>query len=107
MRRAIVALCFAAACNSTTSVRLQLALDDGAPIPDDVEVSIYDRLGGIAYGVEVAAQLPGDLVVLVSGDAEFVRAVARGMTAGLMVVEGVAATSVEPGREMPLPLLLS
>src|SRR5439155_446688 len=66
-----------------------------------------DKLGGIAYGVEVASTLPGDLLVLVSSDAEFVRAVARGTAGGQMVVEGVAATAIEAGREMPLPLLLS
>jgi hypothetical protein len=104
---AIVALLVAAGCSRTTGVRVQLALEDGAPAPETVELSVFDRYGGVAYGVPLEGRLPGDLLVLVSRDAELVRVVARGIAGGLVVVAGASATPVVPDKELPLPLTLS
>ena len=77
-----------AGCSRPTEVRLRLSLDANAPVPDAITVSLFDRFGGIAYDVPLAARLPGDLVVLVSSDAEMLRAVASGLSAGQVVVGG-------------------
>jgi Lectin C-type domain len=95
-----------AACNRATSVRVELSLADGATAPDAVSVSVFDRFGGVAYGVPISARLPGDLVVLVSSDSEMVRVVAVGTLAGQPVVNGILAVPVTAGRQTELPLVL-
>ncbi len=105
--RLLVVMSSLAACSRDTSVRVKLALADGAPAPDALTVSVFDRFGGVAYGVPLAARLPGDVLILLSRDAGMARVVALGSAGGQLVVGGASATAISPGRESPMPLVLS
>jgi hypothetical protein len=103
----LVAALALAACSRPTGVRVQMSLESGAPKPDSLAVSVYDRFGGIAYGAQLPDKLPGDLLILVNLDAEMVRVVGIGMVSGTPVVGAASATPIRQGQEMPLPLVLS
>jgi cysteine-rich repeat protein len=108
MRRALLAtlLC---ACQPPTGLRLHLFLDGGAPVPRIVDVSVYDRFGAVALRQTVGdgTQLPGDVLVLVSRNAAFVRAVARGTSAGKTLEAADTIVQVPPDRQLDEVLVLT
>jgi hypothetical protein len=99
----------AVGCGASTTLRVSLALSDGAPTPDRVLVSVFDPRGLVVDARDVLAgrSLPGDVVVLVSDDAGVIRVLAVGETGATPRLDAAGEVMVPPGRESRLTLRLS
>jgi hypothetical protein len=106
----IFPLMLAACDQAPTSVRITLALDPALSAPPAVVLlSVYDDSGRVINGANVAAgaQLPGDVLVLLSSGAGHARAVATGMASSRQTCAAWGTVDVTPGSEVPLALTLS
>jgi hypothetical protein len=101
--------CFALVlgCSRPTALRVRLELADGAPVPETITLSAFDKLGIVADSVELGpgSKLPGDVLLLVSRSAGGVRVMAVG-EAGPDKLSAVGIAEVQAGREALLTLTL-
>ena len=95
-------------CNQPTSVRVSLALGDGAPAPAQLRLSLYDVYGRVVDGASLGSppSLPGDVVVLLSSNAAFVRVLADGAAADTTTLEAITSGEVASGGEGRVSLTL-
>ena len=90
----------------TTAVRISLSLANGSPAPDAVVLSVYDRRGRVIDGRALHGALPGDVEVLLSGDARSARAIAHGMMGSVGIESAYGKAPVVLGGETSLALML-
>jgi hypothetical protein len=103
----MVATLLAGACYRPTGVRVRIELENGAPAPETLRLSAYDVYGAVAESKDLdARKLPGDVLLLVRGDAGAVRLLADGAV-GELRLTATKTVAVASGREAKVTLVLS
>ncbi|HZS35449.1 MAG TPA: hypothetical protein VFF06_01405, partial [Polyangia bacterium] len=110
MRRAALLALALAACNAPpTSVRVNLSLADGMPVPEQVAINVYDVRGKVIDGAVLGpgGNLPGDVLVLLTASSGSARAYAFGVTNDQIACGAAGQVAVNPGNEVTLALALN
>jgi hypothetical protein len=108
MKRVAIAALLAGCSSTTTNVDIALGTVLGAPQPTHIDMHLYDRHGTVVPDASLDnPALPGDIVVLVSDDAQEVRGWASATAADGRLLGAFGRAAVTPGQSVTLPLILS
>lgn len=105
----VLGAALAAGCKSPpTSLRVTLTVAPGESLPSSLRMSVFDPWGAVIDAHDFGqVALPGDVVVLVSPDADTVRVLAQGFTDDGSLLQAVERQKVQRGHETRIELLLS